>query len=170
MNMWKRNPPFCGAPSAYLGLMQVTDQAPSMPMSRKVLCACYAAIAVAALIATWSQSGPYIHNVSAFFVSFWSDTKVTPAARFITADILLFGLTAAILMVIEARRYNVRFVWAYIVGGVLIAISAAFPLFLLARELRMNTAEAPPLRTTDTILLTLFAVAALGMTIWIVAG
>ena len=149
--------------------MQVTDQAQSMPTSRKVLCAVYAAIAVAALIATWSQAGPYSHSVSAFFVSFWSDTKVTPASRFITADILLFGLAASILMVSEARRHNVRFVWAY-VGGVLVAISASFPLFLLARELRMNKAEASSLRTTDTILLTLLAVAILGMTIWIVAG
>jgi Terpene cyclase DEP1 len=64
----------------------------------------------------------------------------------------------------------VRFVWAYIVGGVLVAISAAFPLFLLARELRMNKAEATSLRTTDTILLTLFGVAILAMTIRIVAG
>jgi hypothetical protein len=141
-----------------------------MHTSRKVLCAVYAVIAVVALIATMSQAGPYIHSVSAFFISFWSDTKATPASRFITADILLFGLSAVILTVIEARRYNVRFVWAYIVGGVLIAISAAFPLFLLARELRMNKAEATDLRTTDTILLTLFAVAILAMTIWIVAG
>ena len=81
-----------------------------MPTARKVLCAVYAAIAVAALIAPWSQAGPYIHSVSAFFVSFWSDTKAKPASRFITADILLFGLAASILMVIEARRHNVRFV------------------------------------------------------------
>ena len=150
--------------------MQVTDQAQSMPTSRKVLCAVYAAIAVAALIATWSQAGPYAHSISAVLVGFWSDTKVTPASRFIAADLLLFGLAASILMVSEARRHNVRFVWAYIVGGVLIAISASFPLFLLARELRMNKAEASSLRATDTILLTLFAVAILGMTIWIVAG
>jgi hypothetical protein len=55
-------------------------------------------------------------------------------------------------------------------GWLLVAISAAFPLFLLARELRMNKAEATSLRTTDTILLTLFGVAILAMTIWIVAG
>jgi hypothetical protein len=100
----------------------------------------------------------------------WSDTKATPASRFITADILLFGLAASILMVIEARRRNVRMVWAYIVGGVLFGMSTSFPLFLLARELRINKAEASRLRTTDTVLLTLFAVAILAMTIWIVAG
>jgi Protein of unknown function DUF2834 len=153
-----------------LASMQETKQAPSMPTSRKVLCTIYAAIAVAALVATWSHAGPCIHSVSAFFVSFWSDTKATQASRFITADILLFGLAAVILMVIEARKYNVRIVWAYIVGGVLIAISVAFPLFLLARELRMNTSEVSSLRTTDTILLIVSGVAILGLTVWVGAG
>jgi hypothetical protein len=99
--------------------MQEADQAPSLPTFRKVLCIAYGAIAVAALIATWSQGGPYAHSIHAFVVGFWSDTKVTSASRFIAADILLFGLAATILMVTEARKHNVRFVWAY--------IAAAFP-------------------------------------------
>ena len=89
-----------------------------MPTSRKVLCAVYAVIAVAALIATWSQTVAYIHSSPAdFFVNFWHDAKVTASSRNITADILMFGLSAAVLMVIEARKYGVRFVWLYILGG-----------------------------------------------------
>ena len=49
-----------------------------------------------------------------FFVTFWRDAKVAPASRVLTVDILLFTLAAMILMVIEARKHNVRFVWAYI--------------------------------------------------------
>ena len=45
-------------------------------------------------------------------------------------------------MVIEARRLGVKFVWAYIIGGFAIAISAVFPLFLLARELRLEKSDA----------------------------
>jgi len=66
-----------------------------MPTSRKVLCAVYGAIAVVALIATWSNGGPYVHSVTDFLVNFWRDTKVTSASRFITADILMFALAAA---------------------------------------------------------------------------
>jgi hypothetical protein len=51
-------------------------------------------------------------------------------------------------MVIEARKHGVRFVWAYIVGGLAIAISVTFPLFLIA----------------------VLAVAAAGMTIWVDMG
>lgn len=141
-----------------------------MPMSRKVLCAAYAAIAAIALIATWSQNLAYQNSAADLFSTFWRETKVTPASRSITADILLFALAAAILMVIEARKYGVRYVWAYIVGGLFIAISVTFPLFLLARELRLNSADAPKLPTKDTVLLILLAVAVLAATVWVDAG
>ncbi|MEO8814625.1 MAG: DUF2834 domain-containing protein [Mycobacterium sp.] len=150
--------------------MPELDQTPSMSMSRKVLCAGYAAIAAIALIATWSQNLAYQNSAADLFTTFWRETKVTPASRSITADLLLFALAAAILMVIEARKYGVRYVWAYIVGGVFIAISVTFPLFLLARELRMNSADAPKLQAKDTVLLILLAVLALAATIWVDAG
>ena len=35
-----------------------------MPVSRKLLCAVYATIAVAALLATWSQNVAYFQNVA----------------------------------------------------------------------------------------------------------
>jgi len=36
---------------------------------------------------------------------------------------LLFFLAAAILMVVEARKHDVKFVWLYIAGGLAIASS-----------------------------------------------
>ncbi len=66
---------------------------------------------------------------------------------------MVFAVT--ILMVIEARRVGVKFVWAYIIGAFVIAISVAFPLFLLARELRLEKSDATLLRPVDTILLVL---------------
>lgn len=142
-----------------------------MPTSRKVLCAVYALIAVAALIATWSQTVAYIHSGPAdFFANFWHDAKVTASARNITADILMFGLSAAVLMVIEARKHGVRFVWLYILGGFFIAVSVTFPLFLIARELRIGASEPPRLHPIDTILLALLAAGLTGLTIWIDMG
>ena len=79
-------------------------------------------------------------------------------------------LAVAILMVTEARKYNVRFVWAYIVGSFFVAGSVAFPLFLIARELRMGGSETPRLRTVDTILLVVFAVLLVGMSVWVDVG
>lgn len=118
--------------------------ATSLPVTTKVLCGCYAAIALVALVATWSQNAAYLGQPATFLTAFLHDLTLTPAARSITADILLFFLAAAILMVVEARKHGIRFVWLYLIGGVLIAISVTFPLFLIARELRIaGTSENP---------------------------
>jgi hypothetical protein len=73
-------------------------------------------------------------------------------------------------MVIEARKHGVRFVWTYIVGGLAIAISVTFPLFLIARELRVGRTETTRLGAVDTVPLAVLAVAAAGMTIWVDMG
>jgi hypothetical protein len=145
-------------------------QASSIPTSRKILCAVYGAISVAALVATWSQNAAYFDKPARFLVNFLNDSKVTPASRSLTVDILLFFLAAMILMVIEGRKHGVKFLWLYIAGGFAIAISVTFPLFLIARELRMGTSDAPQLRTSDTILLAVLAVVVAGLTIWVGMG
>jgi hypothetical protein len=88
----------------------------------------------------------------------------------LSADIVLFFLAAGILMVIEARKHGVKYVWAYIAGGFAIAISVTFPLFLIARELRVGRSETTRLGAVDLVLLALFAVVAVGMTIWVDMG
>ena len=66
-------------------------------------------------------------------------------------------------MFIEARRLGLKYVYVYVIAGIVIAISVAFPLFLAARELRIaaldsNTA-AYKLEIVDVItLLIVFAV------------
>jgi hypothetical protein len=129
----------------------------------------YATIAIAALIATWSQNVAYFDNPAGFLVDFLDDSKVTPASRSLTVDIVLFFLAAAIFMVIEARKHRVRFVWAYIVGGLTIAISVTFPLFLIARELRIGR-DTTRLSAVDTALLIVFAIAAAALTLWVDVG
>lgn len=141
-----------------------------MPASRKLFCAVLAVIAVIAVVITWSQAAPYLQNGSGAYARFWSDTKVTPGSRFITTDILILSISVSMLMVIEARRHGVRFVWAYVVGAVVIGISAVFPIFLIARELRLSNADATKVHTVDTILLMLFGVANVGMAVWVAAG
>ena len=150
--------------------MTTSQAETSIPTSSKVLCAVYGVIAIAALIATWSQNAAYFDNPGGFLFDFFNDSKVTPASRSLTVDIVLFFLAAAILMVIEARKHGVRFVWAYIAGGFAIAISVTFPLFLIARELRVGRTETVRLGAVDTVLLAVFAVVAAGLTIWVDMG
>ncbi|MCW2564240.1 MAG: hypothetical protein JWQ31_2800 [Mycobacterium sp.] len=130
----------------------------------------YAVISLAALIATWSQNAAYFDNPGRFLVDFINDSKVTPASRSLTVDIVLFFLAAGILMVVEARKHGVKYVWLYILGGFAIAISVAFPLFLTAREMRIGRTEETRLGAVDTVLLAVFAVVAAGLTIWVDMG
>ena len=130
----------------------------------------YAVISLAALIATWSQNAAYFDNPGRFLVDFLNDSKVTPASRSLTVDIVLFFLAAGILMVVEARKHGVKYVWLYILGGFAIAISVAFPLFLIAREMRIGRTEETRLGAVDTVLLAVFAVVAAGLTIWVDMG
>jgi len=113
--------------------------------SQRTLCAFYALVALVALIATWSQNlalfaAPTPGGFGEALVRFVVLTKANPATRSITVDIGLFLLAAVALMVIEARRLGVRFVWLYVLFGFLVAISVTFPLFLIARETKLPRA------------------------------
>ncbi|HTY28609.1 MAG TPA: DUF2834 domain-containing protein [Mycobacterium sp.] len=128
-----------------------------MTTTRKILCGIYAAIAAVALAATWAQNAAYFGQGAGFFKDFLLDLRVTPASRSITADILLFLLAAVIFMVVEARKIGVPYVWAYVVGSVLIAISVTFPLFLIARERKLAGTDQPDPKPLEVIGLTVFA-------------
>jgi hypothetical protein len=133
-----------------------------MPYGRRLLCITYGTIALLALIATWSQNLSYFRPEEGLLVGFvmatgrfWPETLATPASVSITVDLGLFLLAAAVFMVIESRRLDIRFPWLYVVFGLLVAISVTFPLFLIARERRLDAREqaslAPTLSRGDRI-------------------
>lgn len=124
-----------------------------MTTTRRTLCGVYATIAVVALLATWSQNVAYLHGSTSFPGGFLRDLKANAATRSITVDIILLFFAAAIFMVLEARRLGIRYAWAYIAGGMLIAISVTFPLFLIARERRLASGDTGGLKPVDTIML-----------------
>jgi hypothetical protein len=144
-----------------------------MSVTRRLICVAYAAIAVAALFATWSQNLAYFSggatNALALFIA---DTRVNPASRSITLDIGLFLLAAAIFMFVEARRLGIRLVWLYLLFGFLIAISVTFPLFMIARERALAKAGEPAASLTAIDIAGVVATGALvlGLSVFILAG
>lgn len=109
-----------------------------MTQNEKMRCGLYALFAVGALIATWS-------NNLAFFalpdngglMGFIRGSYANPAAASISNDLLFMCLAAFTFMVAEAKRLGIRFVWVYILLSLCIAVSVMFPLFLLARQLKL---------------------------------
>jgi len=122
-----------------------------------------AAIAIAALIATWSQNAAYFDNTrripGRFPERLQGDARIAVRSP---VDILLFFLAGAVFMGIEARKHRIKFVWAYILGGAFIAISVTFPLFLIARQMRIGNTDPTRVRAIDMVLVAVFAIAVLG--------
>lgn len=115
-----------------------------MSANQRLLIGFYALVAAAALFATWSQNLAYVGGgMLGAFPAFVEETRANAASRSITVDIGFFLLAASAFMVIEARRLGVRFVWLYVLFGFLVAISVTFPLFMIARELRLAPAAKP---------------------------
>ncbi|MEL7450825.1 MAG: DUF2834 domain-containing protein [Pseudomonadota bacterium] len=138
-----------------------------MAISRKSLCVVYALIAVAALVGTWGNVLDAVGELGfvAGTLQFWQDVLVNDSSRFITVDILFLSLAVIIWMLIEARKLGIRWVWLYVVGGLFIAISAAVPLFLIHRELKLGDASPDtPAGTLETADWAGLAVLTIGIT------
>ena len=146
--------------------MNETTRAAGPPTTSKLLCAVYALTSIGALIATWSQNLAYV-DAPNFISAFANDTKVTPAARSLTVDLFLLGFPAVVLMVTESRKHGVKYVWAYVLAGVVTAISVTFPLFLIARELRIARTDPTRLGTGDAIGLALVGIATASIVMWV---
>lgn len=104
----------------------------------KVLCVIYGLLAVAALIATWSQNFAFFALPdNGGILGFIRMSYANPAAASIANDVLFVALAAFAFMVSEARRLRIPYVWVYVLLSLCIAISVMFPLFLLARQRKL---------------------------------
>jgi hypothetical protein len=112
-------------------------------MSSRTLRRVYAVLALGALVATWSQNIRFFaQDDSGGLSGFISGAYDNAAAASLSNDLLVIALVAYVFMVVEARRLGIRRVWLYIAGSFLNAVSVMFPLFLIARERRVE-AHAP---------------------------
>jgi Terpene cyclase DEP1 len=109
-----------------------------MTTKDKLICTTYALIALVALPATWINNIAFMNqpdNNSA--IDFMRAAYANAAAASLANDLFLLAAAASIFMVIEGRRVGVRYLWLYLLLSPLIAISVTFPLFLLARHIKI---------------------------------
>ncbi len=106
----------------------------------KALCVTYGLISAGALVATWSQNLAFMSQPdNGGLMGFVQAAGANAAARSIGLDLGFFCLAAFVWMVVEARRLKIRFVGVYLLLSCVIAVSVMFPLFLIARELRLSS-------------------------------
>lgn len=155
-----------------------------MARRRQYLCVFYALIALIALFSTWSQNLSYlaeitqISDIGQVFARFAGETQASAAARYMTVDVLLLSLAAVTFMIFEARRLGIRFVWAYVILGFLLAISVTLPLFLITRERHLAwhdgsanlNDELEPMPLTDGLGIAVVSAAVVFMSGIVIAG
>lgn len=96
-------------------------------------------LAIVGLVVTWSYNIAAIVERRDFIGDLVSSG---PAVSSITWDLLVVAVAGSLLMVLEARRLEMRFVWLYILGSGLTAFAFTFPLFLANRQRRLNALRA----------------------------
>jgi hypothetical protein len=105
----------------------------------KLLCFLYGLTGLAALPATWIHNRAFMQQVGHNSVGdFFQSAYANPAAASLANDLAFLAVAACVFMAIEGPRVGVRYWWAYIVLSGLTAISVTFPLFLLARQLKLS--------------------------------
>lgn len=106
--------------------------------SAKLECFAYVAIATVALIGTqWALVEGIRTTEGSFAAQMWADLTANPTVVFTTIDLFMVFFAALLFMIVEGRRVRVRWWWLYPVLSIGIGVSFGFPLFLLARRLRL---------------------------------
>lgn len=70
-----------------------------------------------------------------------------PAATFLTIDLLAVAVAVTVFMVAEGRRIGLPWLWAYVVLVFVVAVSVAFPLFLIGRTRHLARQQTAPVAT-----------------------
>ncbi|WP_051836825.1 DUF2834 domain-containing protein [Streptomyces sp. NRRL WC-3742] len=75
---------------------------------------------------------------------FLRDATHNLASCFVYADLALIWAALGAYQIIEARRWRIRHVWAYIVGAPALALIASFSIFMYVRQRRIAAARTTP--------------------------
>ncbi|HKS45781.1 MAG TPA: DUF2834 domain-containing protein [Amycolatopsis sp.] len=110
----------------------------------RTLCLCYGLFAIGDLVIVCAIAIRYVVEHSSLGVlgvigHFFRDALTNPAAWFVYTDLTLVWIVLAVYMIVEARRFGIRFVWLYVIAAPLSALSVSFPAFMFVRQLKIAT-------------------------------
>ena len=109
-----------------------------MKISNKALVVTYIIIALSALIATWYHNILFMKTSPNGLLGFINGVYANHAAASIANDVLFLGIAVNILMIVEAKRLGIKYVWIYILLSFVVAISVMAPIFLAFRQIKIG--------------------------------
>lgn len=150
-----------------------------MARNRQYLCLFYGLLATVAFIAIWIELVGHVGALDSLadlptaMTRFMADTQASRASRTVTVDLLLLSLAAMAFMLLEARRLGIRFVWAYILLGFVLALSVTFPLFMIARERHLawqEGGETAPVALGDGLVIAVLSATVVALSGCVIGG
>jgi len=108
-----------------------------LPGAAKAECTAYGVLAVAAFIGTQTVLVKALQG-GVTGQQTWEALTGTPIVLFTSIDLFAVFLVALIFMVAEGRRLRVKWWLIYPILSAAIGVSFGFPLFLIARRLRLG--------------------------------
>ncbi|MEB2343951.1 MAG: DUF2834 domain-containing protein [Deltaproteobacteria bacterium] len=103
----------------------------------------YAALAVAGFLGTLVFNLRFAREAGGFDVlAFLAGGFANPAASSLATDLLVALVAFLVWSRVEARRLGMRRWWPYLALTFLVAFAVAYPLFLLARDRRLEALGA----------------------------
>lgn len=109
-----------------------------MTSTEKTLCWAYGLIALAALVGTQWALVAWLGSDAGL-----GDLFDGPVATFATIDLFAVAVTAVVFMVVDGRRNGVPLWWLYVALVFVVAVSVAFPLYLIARTRHLARVRGP---------------------------
>ena len=104
-----------------------------MTRTDKTLCAVYAAFAAVALVGTQWTLVAFLRSEHNDWNAMADLLTANPVVGFVGVDLGVVAFVAVVFMVVEGRRLRVPWWGIYVALVFLVAVSVAFPLFLVAR-------------------------------------
>jgi hypothetical protein len=104
-----------------------------MTRTDKTLCTVYAAFAGLALVGTQWALIDFLRSEDNDLGAMWDALTANSVTGFVGIDLGVVALVAAVFMVVEGRRIRLPWWGIYVALVFLVAVSVAFPLFLIGR-------------------------------------
>ncbi len=105
----------------------------------------YLLLAILGLIMTWYYNLQFMADSNGGFDigEFVAAAANNAAAQSITWDLTIACIAGLLWIVVESKRLEMRFAWAYVVFAFLIAYAFVFPLFLFFRQGKLEQDARP---------------------------
>lgn len=101
----------------------------------------YLTLAILGIVVPWYYNIQFFANAG--LLEFVNQSSANLAAKSIGFDLFIATVTGSTWMYLESKRVGIRFVWLYILLGILVAFAFALPLFLFMREIELEKPSEP---------------------------